>query len=102
MRDIPLIEIEMSVRLDNILRKVGGYEWLSEIDDEALKKIRFQRGCGKKSYNELKNILTVYRLQEKKDIDRITEERNLYLKAIKDFRESISAIYNIANVGRFV
>jgi hypothetical protein len=62
MREIPLVEIPMSVRLDNILRKGGGYKTLNQIDEEALERIKKLRGCGKQTYNELERILLAHRL----------------------------------------
>lgn len=62
MREIPLVEIPMSVRLDNILRKGGGYKTLNQIDEEALKRIKKLRGCGKVVFGELERILLAYRL----------------------------------------
>jgi hypothetical protein len=64
MREIPLVEIPMSVRLDNILRKGGGYKTLNQIDEEALERIKKLRGCGKLTYNELERILLAYRLDD--------------------------------------
>jgi hypothetical protein len=98
MRDIPLVEIEMSVRLDNILRKVGGYETLNQIDEEALKKIKNQRGCGKKSYIELKNILTTYRLEQYNEYDRIVKENEAYLNAIINFKSAFYKLIDLSNI----
>jgi len=64
MREIPLVEIPMSFRLDNILRKGGGYKTLNQIDEEALLRIKKLRGCGKLTYNELERILLAYRLDD--------------------------------------
>jgi hypothetical protein len=98
MKDVPLTEIEMSVRLDNILRKVGGYEWLSEINDQALNKIRLQKGCGKKSYKELTDILAYYKEQKQNEYAKIVKEHDDYLNAIINFKRAFYELIDLAHL----
>ena len=97
MRDIPLVEIPMSVRLDNILRKAG-YSNLQQIDKHALEKIKLQRGCGKKSFNELLNIIESDDYDQNAEYEQTCKEHQTYLNAIIDFKIAFYQLIDLANI----
>jgi len=97
MRDIPLVEIPMSVRLDNILRKAG-YSNLQQIDKHALEKIKAQRGCGKRSFNELLKILEFNDYDQHAEWEQTWKEHQTYLNAIIDFKLAFYKLVDLANI----
>ena len=95
LRDIPLEDIEMSVRLDNILKKAG-YSNLQQIDDDAVAKIKAQRGCGKRSFNELLNIIESEEDDQYTEYEQTFDENQALVNAIKNFK---SAFYKLIDLG---
>ena len=55
-KDIPILSIDISVRLDNVLRKLN-IETFGDLDQKFLSEIRQTKNCGQKTVDELRDVI---------------------------------------------
>ena len=56
LKDVPILTIDISVRLDNVLRSLN-IQTLGDLDQKSLSAIKQTKNCGRKTINELCDVI---------------------------------------------